>query len=169
MSPTVFTRPAVRGLVLVLLASSISGCAWFRKEPEYLSSPESRPLEVPPDLAIPASSAALQVPAASAAASVPGEAPPTATQVGTSFNIADSSENAFRRVGLALARIDGVASSKPVSALNSHEVSFRGSSFLVRLTAEGEGVRVDAISPEGAVLSGGPAGELLAALRTRLQ
>lgn len=169
MSPTVLTRSALRGLVLVLLATSISGCAWFRNEPAYLSSSEGRPLEVPPDLALPSSSAALQVPAASASATPPGETPPMAAQVGTSFNVADSSENAFRRVGLALARIDGVDSSKPVAALNSHEVAFRGSTFLVRLTAEREGVRVDALSPEGAVLSAGPATELLAALRTRLQ
>ena len=166
LKPTL--RPLRSGLVLALAASTLSGCAWFGSEPVYLESRESRPLEVPPDLVLPSSSAALLIPPAAAGSPTPGEAPPAAFGAGTAFEIADSAESAFRRVGLALGRIDGVTAT-PVAALNSHEVAFKGESFLVRLAAQGDTVRIDAISPEGNPLSGGAAGELLAQLRTRLQ
>jgi len=162
------SRPKLGGLLLLVAATALSGCSWFRKEPAYLDSAESRPLDVPPDLVLPSSSAALQIPPAAAGAPTPGEAPPAALGVATSFDINDTAENAFRRVGLALGRIDG-ATATPVAALNSYEVGFRGESFLVRLSARGEAVRVDAISPEGAAISGGAAGELLGLLQARLQ
>ena len=162
------SRPKLGGLLLLVAATALSGCSWFRKEPAYLDSAESRPLDVPPDLVLPSSSAALQIPAAAAGAPAPGEAPPAAVGAGTAFEITDSTESAFRRVGLALGRIDGVAAT-PVSALNSHEVTYKGQSFLVRLAARGESVRIDAISPEGTALTGGPAGELIGLLQSRLR
>ena len=162
------SRPKLGGLLLLVAATALSGCSWFRKEPAYLDSAESRPLDVPPDLVLPSSSAALQIPAAAAGAPAPGEAPPAAVGAGTAFEITDSTESAFRRVGLALGRIDGVAAT-PVSALNSHEVTYKGQSFLVRLAARGESVRIDAISPKGTALTGGPAGELLGLLQSRLR
>lgn len=161
-------RPLLGGLALALVASSLSGCAWFRgKDDAYLASRESRPLEVPPDLVLPASSAALQIPAAPASASIPGETPPAAFGPADGFDVEDTAENAFRRVGLALARIEGVASA-PVAALNSHEVTFRGETFLIRLVPQDGRVRVDAISAEGTPLRGGAAGELLAQLKARV-
>ena len=168
MTRTIIMRPLQAGLVLALAASALTGCSWFRREAPYLDSTESRPLEVPPDLVLPSSGAALQIPPAAAGSAVPGEAPPAVASPATTFTITDTAENAFRRVGLALGRIDGV-SAKPVAALSSHEVSYRGQSFLVRLAAQGEVVKVDAISPAGEVVTGGVAGELLGALRARLQ
>jgi uncharacterized lipoprotein len=162
-------RPLILGLLATAATVALSGCSFFRgKDAPYLESRESRPLEVPPDLVLPSSSAALQIPPGAAGAASPGEAPPAALGVATSFEISDTAENAFRRVGLALGRVDGAAAT-PVAALNSYEVSFRGESFLVRLAARGEAVRVDAISPEGAAISGGAAGELLGLLQSRLQ
>jgi uncharacterized lipoprotein len=162
-------RPLLLGLLAATTVVALSGCSWFRgKEEPYLESRESRPLEVPPDLILPSSSAALQIPPAAAGAPAPGEAPPSALGPATSFEISDTSENAFRRVGLALGRVDG-ATATPVAALNSYEVGFKGANFLVRLTAQGETVRVDAISPEGAPITGGEAGELLGLLQSRLQ
>ncbi|MGL6291619.1 MAG: hypothetical protein ACRC2H_13080 [Silanimonas sp.] len=162
-------RPLLLGLLAATTVVALSGCSWFRgKEEPYLESRESRPLEVPPDLILPSSSAALQIPPAAAGAPAPGEAPPSALGPATSFEISDTSENAFRRVGLALARVDG-ATAMPVAALNSYEVGFKGANFLVRLTAQGETVRVDAISPEGTPITGGEAGELLGLLQSRLQ
>ena len=164
------SRPLVAGLALALVSAGLPGCSWLRGNDNDLDldSREGRPLEVPPDLVTPSSPAALRVPAAVAGASAPGEAPPAALGPGAAFDLDDSAESAFRRVGLALARIEG-ASATPVVALNSYEVEFRGERFLVRLAPQGESVRIDAISPEGRPVSAGAAGELLAQLRSRLQ
>ena len=168
LKPTL--RPLVAGLALAVTAATLSGCAWFRSDrPEpYMDSRLSQPLEVPPDLIQPTSAAALQIPAAPAGEAAPGEAPPSAVGPSTAFDLADDAENAFRRVGLALGRIDG-ASATPVVALNSYEVEYEGERFLIRLASQAESVRVDAISPEGTPVSGGAAGELLGLLRERLQ
>ena len=161
--------PFVAGLALAVTAATLSGCAWFRDKNEpYMDSQLSRPLEVPPDLIQPTSAAALQIPAAPAGQASPGEAPPVAVGPAAAFDLADDPENAFRRVGLALGRIDG-ASATSVVALNSYEVEYQGERFLIRLAPQGEAVRVDAISPEGTPVSGGAAGELLGLLRARLQ
>lgn len=169
MRPNALKRPVLGGLALVLAATALSGCSWFRREPDYLSSTESRPLEVPPDLVLPSSTGALQVPPASGSSAVPGEAPPAALGAGEGFTIADSPESAFRRVGIALERIEGVSSSKAVAALNAFEVGFGGESFLVRIAPNDGNVRIDAISPDGRPLTSPAARQLLGALRTRLQ
>lgn len=170
MSLSALKRPFLFGLLATAATVALSGCSFFRgKEAPYLDSRESRPLEVPPDLVLPSSSAALQIPAApGGAVAAPGEAPPAALGPATSFDLDDTAENAFRRVGLALARIEG-ATATPVAALNSYEVGFRGESFLVRLSPSSETVRVDAISPEGTPIRGGAAGDLLGLLQARLQ
>lgn len=167
MPHTSFPRPALRALVAVAIVASLPGCAWFRSEPAYLEARESRPLEVPPDLVLPSSASALQIPPAAAGAPTPGEAPPAAFGVGAAFEVSDSLDSTFRRVGIALGRLEGVTAT-PVAALNSHEVTFKGETFLVRASAQGDAVRVDAISPEGQVLSAGAAAEVLAQLRARL-
>lgn len=166
MRPMLSLHALPRALLLAAAAAALTGCGWFRSEPIYLDSQQARPLEVPPDLVLPSSSAALQIPPLAAGAPAPGEAPPAT--LGAAFEISDSAESAFRRVGLALGRIDG-ATATPVAALNSYEVAFKGQSFLVRLAAQGGTVRVDAISPEGVPLAGGAAGELLGLLQSRLR
>lgn len=169
MTIATLKRPILIALVGITATVALSGCAWFRgKDAPYMDSRESRPLDVPPDLVLPTSSAALQIPAAAAGAPTPGEMPPSAVSPASAFEITDSAENAFRRVGLALGRIDGVTAT-PVAALTSYEVGFKGESFLVRLAAQGDAVRVDAISPEGTPISGGEAGELLGLLQARLR
>lgn len=163
-------RPVLGGLVLVLVASALTGCSWFRREPAYLAATESRPLEVPPDLVLPSSAGALQIPPAPAGQIAPGETPPaiTATAAGA-FSLSDSSEGAFQRISLALQRINGVESSTAVSALNAFEVRFGGETFLIRLTPQGEQIQVDAISTDGRLLASPAARNLLSALRNRLQ
>lgn len=168
MPRTSTKRPLLGGLALLVAASALSGCSWFRSEPAYLDSDESRPLEVPPDLVLPTSSAALRIPPAAAGAPAPGELPPSALGPGGGFEITGSAESAFGRVGQVLAGIEGVTAT-PVAALNSHEVRYKGQTFLVRLAAQGESVRIDAISTEGTALRGGAAGELLGALQARLR
>jgi len=164
-------RPVLAGLVLVLTASTLGGCAWFRSEPPHLAATESRPLEVPPDLVLPSSVTALQVPPlAAGGAAMPGDVPPAVVATaGGAFVLADSAESAFARVGLALGRVDGVDSSTPVPALNAYEVRYGGETLLVRLRPEDGQVRIDAIGGDGRVLDTAAARGLLDALRQRLQ
>lgn len=101
-----------------------------RQNESYKQSVQSRPLEVPPDLDNPASSTALTIPdarpasstpvpaaesggaesgAPPAIASAPAAAPPTAAGPGVIASgdglvVADTVDNTFRRVGLALER-----------------------------------------------------------------
>jgi len=164
-------RPVLTGLVLALAASTLGGCAWFRAEPPHLAATESRPLEVPPDLVLPSSVAALQVPPVPAGGvAMPGDGPPTVmATAGGAFVLADSAESAFARVGLALGRVDGVDTSTPVPALNAYEVRYGGETLLVRLRPEDGQVRIDAIGGDGRVLDTAVARGLLGALRQRLQ
>lgn len=155
-----FVRPLP--LCLLTVAIATTGCSWFRGDKsEYLESTQARPLEVPPDLVLPNNAGALQVPAAPESAAAPSEV--------AGFLLADSVDGAFRRVGIALARIDGVSATKPVQALSSHEVQFRGSDFLIRIEPADAQAKISAVTPDGAAVSTGAAAELLSALRTRLQ
>jgi hypothetical protein len=59
MPVSTLKRPLILGLLATSAAVALSGCSFFRgKEAPYLESRESRPLEVPPDLVLPSSSAA---------------------------------------------------------------------------------------------------------------
>ena len=58
-----FRASTAAPLVAILLATSLSGCHWFKKKNElYTQSGESRPLEVPPDLDRPAADRAMALP-----------------------------------------------------------------------------------------------------------
>ncbi|MCE5232177.1 MAG: hypothetical protein ABFC67_07790 [Mizugakiibacter sp.] len=85
----------------------LSGCSLFHhKNSAWERAVEERPLEVPPDLDTPPTSAQLVVPpAGDAAAAAPAAAgaPPSAG-VGDSLSVTDDVESAYRRVGLALER-----------------------------------------------------------------
>ena len=117
---------------LVVVGSLLGGCGFMHrhfghKEPEYKKSVETRPLEVPPDLDTPNSSGALIVPPAGAAAAPntapntasgsaapdlasASSAPPAATIApgvsigGAGLRVADTVDNTWARVGLALER-----------------------------------------------------------------
>ena len=158
-------RRAVLAAMLVAVAAG-SGCSWFRGKSGYENSPESRPLEVPPDLDQPVSDPSMTVPAAAG-----GKATATRMQAATTgeaFVINDALEGAWRRVGLALERIDGVTIGERAEVLSVYNVTFEGESFLVKLAAEGEGTRISAVSQDGSELTTGAAGKLLAQLRMRL-
>ena len=148
-------------LVLAVLAST--GCGWLRGRSGYESSPESRPLEVPPDLDRPAADPSMQVPVAEAAASGG-----TTAAVATSFTITDATDSAWRRLGLALERIEGVSIDSRAQVLSVYNISYDGESFLVKVAADGEGSRISAVSTGGQELTTGAAGKLLALLRERL-
>jgi uncharacterized lipoprotein len=117
-------------LAVLVSASLLGGCGFLhrhfeRKNDEYKTAVESRPLEVPPDLDTPNSAGALTIPAASARAATPasnaapasagvdaGAAAPPPVVAGTpgallsgnGLSVSDAVANTWSRVGLALER-----------------------------------------------------------------
>ena len=165
MNSNSFPRRALLATLLVAVAAG-SGCSWFRGKSGYENSPESRPLEVPPDLDAPVSDPGMRVPAVAGA-----KTPATASQgaaTGAPFVLADALDGAWRRVGLALERIDGVTLGERVEADSAFNVTFGGESFLIKLAPEGEGTRIRAVGQDGAEINSGAAGRLLGLLKTRL-
>ncbi|KFN49039.1 hypothetical protein P873_12920, partial [Arenimonas composti TR7-09 = DSM 18010] len=102
---------------------------------------------------------------ATMAAQAAGAAPVAAVD---SFILADGIENAWRRVGIALGKIDGVSVGESSQLLHGHEVSFEGTTMLVRVEDLGGQSRVVALGADGQPLSGGAAARLLGLLKARL-
>lgn len=154
-----------RGLILVAVAIALlttSGCSWFRGKSGYDLSPESRPLEIPPDLDTPASEAGLRIPEITAAA------PQQRSNVSGAFILQDTPMGAYGRVGIALGRIEGVTISERSQLLTVYTVSYEGEAFLIRIAAKDDGARVVAVTTEGREISAGAGAKLLGLLRERL-
>lgn len=168
-------RYALIGIIAVSLLAT-SGCGWFRsKKDPYKNAAENRPLEIPPDLDRPRVDPAMQIPPvasrtpsapASAGASI--SAVPQALASEGQFVLADALDSAWRRVGLALERMDGVTVGTRSEALGTTEVAYKGQTFLIRLRAQNQSTEVSAVSTDGRSLQGGPAAELLGLLKARL-
>lgn len=154
----------VRPLALVLLVVSVAGCSWFKKgaKGDYALAPEARPLEVPPDLTLPSTSGAMQVPTAGQATSS------SVAPAAGGFNVAGSRDEAFARVGDALAGVDGVTIASRAQLLGTYDVSYEGASFLVRVAAVEAGAYVSAVDPRGLPATSPAATKLLAALKAKL-
>lgn len=165
------TRRLARHLLVAGLATSLiatSGCTWFRSSTGYEHSRESRPLEVPPDLTRPVADPAMQLPTVAQATAPSGAQQATAGGAVSSFEVADAAGETWRRVGLALERIDGVAITNRAQLLGSYEVRFRGESFLVRVQENNGRSTVTAVDTGGQAVRTGAATELLGLLRQRL-
>jgi uncharacterized lipoprotein len=149
--------------VLVAVVVSSAGCGWLRGKSGYEKSIETRPLEIPPDLDQPAADSSMQIPQATtprAAAAAP--------VTGQSFIIADAPESAWRRLGLALDRIEGVTINERAESQSVYDVSYEGESFLVKVAADGDASRISAVDQAGQDVRTGAAGRLLALLKQRL-
>lgn len=169
-----FARPLLLATLVVAVAGT-SGCNWMRSKfgtsDAYLRSQENRPLEVPPGLDTPPTQGAIAIPALPAGAG-PAGAPssvPSAGAAGTvagidAFTLADAVDSAWRRVGIALGKIEGVTVDDRAQLLNSYGVTYRGATMLIRVEAAGEGSRVVALGQDGRPLNT----ELLALLKARL-
>lgn len=152
--------------LLILAAASValvaaSGCSMFRGKTGYELPPESRPLEVPPDLDAPATADGLRIPgttSAPAATAAPAQA----------FTLNDTPASAFGRVGIALTRIDGVSVSERSQLLGVYTVAYEGETFLIRISPEGQGARIAAASADGREINSGSGAKLLGLLRQRL-
>jgi len=164
-------RATVAGLIVVALLGA-SGCGWFRKgDALYAKSPESRPLEVPPDLDLPRTDGAMGVPASSVTAS--GQAAAGPRQVGSSasavgFTVAGSRDDIFSKVDTALTAIEGVEVASRAKLLGAFDVNYRGSNFLVRVSAIEAGVYVSAVDPRGMPAPGDAPTSVIAALKAAL-
>lgn len=145
-----------------------SGCGWLRRENKlYAGDPSSRPLEVPPDLDLPRTDAAVAVPAAPAAASATASAAPVAG-VSNGFIIAGTRDDVFVKVGDALGKVEGLTVASRAQMLGVFDVSYAGSNFLVRVTAVDAGVYVSAVDPRGQPATDEAATKAIAALKTAL-
>lgn len=179
--PMSFSRIAIASLVLVGVVAA-SGCGWLRKENKlYAQSPDSRPLEVPPDLDLPRTGGAMAIPSANAAAAASAAVPaaevapvapaaPVAPVAGTGvgFNAAGTRDEVFAKVDSALAAIDGVEVASRAALLGVFDVNFQGSNFLVRVSAADAGANVAAVDPRGMPASGDAPTQLIAALKAAI-
>lgn len=164
------SRPLIRLLAVALVAAAVvgtSGCKWFRKGSElYAQSPESRPLEVPPDLDRPDTSSAMQLPDTG---SVTRSAMPAAGSAQPNgFAVAGDRDAVFARVGEVLAATEGLTVVNRAQLLGTYDVDYGDAKFLVRVTKTDTGAYVAAVDPRGLPAAGEPPQRLIAALKAAL-
>jgi hypothetical protein len=155
-------RPLLLGAVVLALACASTGCSWFKHKSTYTQSVENQPLEVPPGMSQPDTSAATTLPPA-------GNLGAGAARVrGTDIRLADAAAVAYPKVGAALEAIPGVVINARTEALGSYDVTYGGENLLVRVQDSVGGTRLLALSPDGRLLFAGNAGKLLAAIKAKL-
>lgn len=165
MRPFISTsRLAIATLVAATL---VSGCSWFRKDDAiYAQSPENRPLEVPPDLDLPRTDAAMKLPAT--ASSMAPASPVASSSAASGFTVAGSRDDIFNKVGEALAGINGLTIASRAQLLGAYDVNYEGVNFLVRVTAVEAGVYISIVDPRGLPAAGPAPGKVIAALKAKL-
>ncbi len=87
---------------VVLSALLVSGCGIFRSHKAWKTAQQEAPLEIPPGLDRPSTSAALVIPPPGANAPAANDVAAAGAQVTDGFVMNDSVDNAYRRVGQAL-------------------------------------------------------------------
>lgn len=177
MHRSIVRTPLMAALALALAAGS--GCGWIKSkintEAPYQDSQMSRPLEMPPGLDKPGSTGGMAIPDAAGVSGgsvqglPPGMGAPAGAAAVSELQLADTLESAYRRLGLALERLDGVEVLAQAQLLNSYEVRFEGQTLLLKAEQSGDSVRVSALSGSGQALAGGAGAKLLGLLQARLQ
>jgi uncharacterized lipoprotein len=161
--PTSRRQLAVALLAALVVAST--GCSWFRGKSGYEQSPEHRPLEIPPGLDAPNTTSAMRVP------ELPASAGATTAQTASGsgdFVVADQVGSAWRRVGLALERIDGVEIKDRAELISAYTVVAGGQQFLLRISEDSAGSRVSASDSNSRPVTSSEAARVLGELKTRL-
>ncbi|RXD77785.1 hypothetical protein DB799_20800 [Xanthomonas perforans] len=162
----------VRVLSLALLATATvaatSGCSWFHKgaRGDYALAPEARPLEVPPDLNLPDTSGAMKVPTLASTTQQNSNTPPSASA--NSFTVPGERDEVFAKVGAALADIPGLTIASKAQMLGSYDVSYEGSSFLVRVVKVDAGSYVSAVDPRGMPATAAAPVAVISSLKSKL-
>lgn len=160
------TRVAVVAVVAFAVLGA-SGCKWFRKTNDmYAQSPETRPLEVPPDLDRPSTEGAMALPPASSSVTRSQVAAGSAQPNG--FAVAGDRDEVFNRVGEVLAGVEGLTVVNRAQILGTYDVDYGDAKFLVRVTKTDTGAYVSAVDPRGLPAAGDPPQRLVAALKAAL-
>ncbi len=154
-------RTLMVGAVVLTLASAGTGCSWFKHKSNYMASKETQPLEVPPGLSIPDTSAATALPSVTSS----GVA---RSGVASDITLSGTAVANYPRIGAALEGINGVVINDRTEALGSFDVTYQGQSFLVRVQDSNGGSRLIALSPDGRILTTGPAAALMVAVKGKL-
>lgn len=161
MTATVSLSRAAAGAVLLALLAA-SGCSWLHRGNKlYAQSPAERPLEVPPELDLSQANTGATALGATLAATQQ-----RAAAVG--FAMAASKDDAFKRVGEALAAVPGVTITSRAELLGAYDVNYQGASFLVRVGATDAGAYVSAVDPRGQAASGDAPRKLIETLQAAL-
>lgn len=159
-------------LLAVAVAAGTTGCFKRGAKGDYALAPEMRPLEVPPDLNVPAGAGGNQVPTLSAATKPAAPAAPAAAAApaagNSGFTIPGGKEEAFAKVGTALEGVDGVTIASRAQLLGSYDVAYEGSNFLVRVVAVDAGAYISAVDPRGLPATAEAPVKLIAALKAKL-
>jgi len=165
------TRSSMRYLAIAAIAVAVvgtSGCRWFKKDNAlYAQSPETRPLEVPPDLDRPSTAGAMALPDAGTSVTRSATAP-AAADSNVSFAAPGARDAVFAQVGEALAGIEGATVNSRSQVLGTYDVSYAGANFLVRISAAQGGASVSAVDPRGVAATGDAPTRLIAALRAAI-
>ncbi|KAF1016154.1 MAG: hypothetical protein GAK31_01639 [Stenotrophomonas maltophilia] len=165
---------AVRVLSFAILAlgTAVGTTGCFKKSVrgDYALAPEMRPLEVPPDLNVPATNGDTRIPALASAKPAPAPAAAGAAPAANAsgFTVPGSKEDVFGKVGTALEGVQGVTIASRAQLLGSYDVAYEGSNFLVRVAAVDAGAYVSAVDPRGLPATAEAPVKLIAALKAKL-
>ena len=171
------SRPSVLLAVpaAMLLAASLSGCHWFRKDTGFQQAGDARPLEVPPDLDLPDTAGAMLLPDAKPGSVTRSElsaaraaASTAAAASANGFTVAGDRDAVFAQVGDALAKIEGLTIASKAQLLGAYDVSYAGANFLVRVSKTDAGSYVSTVDPRGQAATGEGPAKVLAALKAAL-
>jgi hypothetical protein len=148
--------------VAFALAAGAGGCSWFKHKSDYAASKEDRPLEVPPDLDLPDTSASTALPPS-------GGQAPASTLRNADVMVPGAAAALFPKIGAALESIPGVTINGRAEALASYDVAYKGESFLIRAQdSQAGGSRLVALSADGRMLTSGAGAELVKLVRAKL-
>jgi uncharacterized lipoprotein len=163
-------RASAAALLAFTVIAALGGCSWFRKgaKGDYALAPEQRPLEVPPDLNLPDTSGAMALPPAGGVSrpqAAPGAAPAASP---SGFTVPGARDQVFAQVGTALQGVEGLTIASSAQLLGTYDVSYQGSTFLVRVVAVEGGSYVSAVDPRGLPASNEAPLKVIEALRSEL-
>jgi len=157
---------SIRALSVTVLSLAVlgaSGCKFRKDDALYVGPPESRPLEVPPDLDRPRTEGAIALPQAA----LPSATSSAAAQ-DNGFTVADEHAAVFERIAQALALVSDLTIINQAELLGTFEVEYDDERFLVRVTSSGDSSTVSAVDARGEPATGPAAQRLITELKAAM-